>query len=85
MIVVLDTSAIVEILKGSEAGREAVEELSKAQLVIVPSIVIAELTSFLQRNGFPTVYVDRILEQSLVADLDEHIAKLAGERHAKKS
>jgi predicted nucleic acid-binding protein len=83
MIAVMDTSAIVEIMRGTEAGRKALEVLGDADLVVIPSIVLAELTSYVLRNGIDLKYVREVEKGSLVAELDGKIARSAGKRHAK--
>ncbi len=47
MIVIPDTSAIVELIRGSEAGKAAEEILNGSELVIIPTLVLAELGSSL--------------------------------------
>lgn len=83
MIAVMDTSAIVEIMRGTEAGRKALEILAEADLVVIPSVVLAELTSYALRNGIDLKYVREVEKGSLVAELDGKIAWSAGKRHAK--
>ena len=74
MIVLPDTSALVELIRGSEAGRVVLEILEKSDVVIVPTLVLAELTSFLERNQMDDSIVDTIAENSLVVVLDREIA-----------
>ena len=81
MIVLPDTSALVELIRGSEAGRAVLEILEKSDVVIVPTLVLAELTSFLERNQMDGSIVDTIAENSLVVVLDREIAVNSGKLH----
>jgi len=82
MIVLPDTSALVELIRGSEAGRVVLEILEKSDVVIVPTLVLAELTSFLERNQMDDSIVDTIAENSLVVVLDREIAVNSGKLHS---
>jgi len=83
MIAVMDSSAIVEIMRGTETGRKALDIIKAADIVIVPSIVLAELTSYAIRNGISTKYIELIEEQSFVTGIDGKVAKQGGKMHAK--
>jgi predicted nucleic acid-binding protein len=46
MIAVMETSAIVEIMRGTEAGRKALEALGEVDIGVIPAVVLAELMSY---------------------------------------
>ena len=84
--VVVDTSALIEYVYGTEKGKTVkniIEE--KENLVLIPSIVIAEFTSKLERSEVEDV--DRILNDleaySLFLPLDHATCIKSGKRHAK--
>ncbi len=84
MIVILDSSAVVEIMRGSEKGEKARKILEIADVIILPAVVIAELTSYAVRNGIDTKFVEEIERNSIVANIDSKIAKEAGKYHASR-
>lgn len=83
MIVLPDTSALVELIRGSEAGKAILEILENSDVVIVPTLVIAELSSFLERNRGDSSIVDTITEHSLVVVLDPETARSSGMLHGR--
>jgi len=83
MIVVPDTSALVELIRGSDAGKVVEEILDSSELVLIPTLVLAELRSFLERNSLDVSIVDAIAENGFVIPLEREIAINAGSLHAK--
>jgi len=83
MIVIPDTSALVELIKGTEKGNAVLKILNESELVVVPTLVLAELSSFLERNGIDSGIIETIADMSLVVPLDREIAINAGKLHAK--
>ncbi len=78
----LDTSALSEELFGSETGERIRQEII-GKVKIVPSIVIAELASFLIRKGIdPKNVIKRIFESCEIIDTTSDIAVPAGYLHA---
>ncbi|MCD6372697.1 MAG: PIN domain-containing protein [Thermococcus sp.] len=51
MIVLPDTSALVELIRGSEIGNAVLEILEGSDIVMIPTLVLAELASFMKRNN----------------------------------
>ena len=51
--------------------------------MIVPTLVLAELSSFLERNAVDLSVVDAIADMGLVVPLDREGAINAGKLHAK--
>ncbi|WP_297515921.1 PIN domain-containing protein [Thermococcus sp.] len=82
MIVIPDTSALVELIKGTEKGKAVLEILNESELVIIPTLVLAELSSFLERNGVDLSIVETIADMGLVVPLDKEVAINAGKLHA---
>jgi predicted nucleic acid-binding protein len=83
--VLYDTSALIELLLKSKSG-EKVGEAFMADNVqnYVPSIVLAELTSKLSREGVNHAkFVKVIEENSTVLPLTSEVAKDAGRVHSK--
>ena len=83
MIVIPDTSAIVELIRGSDAGKAAEEILNGSELVLVPTLVLAELRSFLERNNLDASIVEMVAESGFVIPLEMEVAINAGALHAK--
>ena len=83
MIVVPDTSALVELIRGSDTGKVVGEILDSSELVLIPTLVLAELRSFLERNSLDVSIVDAIAENGFVIPLEREIAINAGSLHAK--
>lgn len=78
----LDTSALCEELFGTEAGWRINQEIT-GKVKIVPSIVIAELTSFLLRKGInPKNVIRDIFESCEIVDTTSDITVAAGYLHA---
>ena len=51
MIVIPDTSALVELIRGTEKGKAVLEILNESELVIIPTLVLAGLSSFGEKRG----------------------------------
>ncbi len=83
IIVIPDTSAIVELIRGSEAGKAAEEILNGSELVLIPTLVLAELRSFLERNNLDASIVEVVTENGFVVPLEKDVAVNAGALHAK--
>ncbi|GAB6101169.1 hypothetical protein JCM16138_03920 [Thermococcus atlanticus] len=78
MIVLPDTSALVELIRGSKAGKVVLEILENSDVVIVSTLVLAEL----ERNKIDSSVMDAIAENSLVVVLDREIALSLGKVHS---
>ncbi|KUH31423.1 twitching motility protein PilT [Thermococcus celericrescens] len=83
MILIPDTSALVELIRGSETGRAVEEILEDADIVLIPTLVLAELRSFLERNNIDPTIAAKVAESGLVVSLEADIAINAGALHAK--
>ena len=82
-IKLIDTSALIEYLDQTGKGKQVKEIIEEENIeILIPSIVIAELTSKLKRRKLDTKIVLKICESSTVLDLDDEIARIAGELHA---
>jgi predicted nucleic acid-binding protein len=81
--IVVDTYTWVEIFRGSEEGRSAVNLLSKAMEVYTPSTVIAEIARKYLREGLSLKEsrdrLKRISEVSQITGIDNEIALLSAE------
>lgn len=78
---VVDTSAWIEILIGSETGRQLQPEFPPREQCIVPTIVQYELAKWLGRESTED-NVEKVIAdtmKSIVADLDSAIALRAAE------
>ena len=79
---VVDTSAWIEYLTGTKEGI-IVEKILKDNLILIPSIVLAELTSKLLEKKVSEKIVEEIKKWGEVIELDEELAFKAGKLHAK--
>ncbi|WP_297500687.1 PIN domain-containing protein [Thermococcus sp.] len=59
------------------------EKLLKKSLVLIPTLVLAELRSFLERNSLDVSIVDTTAENGFVIPLEREIAINAGSLHAR--
>ncbi len=82
--VVLDTSALVEYFDSTEKGavvKEIIE--NRENFILVPAIVVAEISSKLERRGFEARQFASSLEAfTIFLDLDSVTSVNAGKRHA---
>ena len=86
MIFILDTSALVEYLRGSDLGAKVNDIFKTASnSIIIPSIVIAELSSKLSREGKDASIIHNLLslrDIRIINFLPTDIAIAAGHEHA---
>jgi len=81
---IVDTYAWISYFEGKKEFKEAIEE----NLLVTPSIVLAEISRILKRKNVPKEKSTRILEfikeRSLILSLDETNAVEAGETTEKE-
>ena len=79
---ILDTSALIELLTETEKGSRVLGIIKNAS-TLIPSIVVAELRSKLERTGIQSdEFIKGIQETSHILDLNFQIADKAGKKHA---
>jgi len=80
--VVLDTSAVIEILEDTVKGHH-VEDKLKGKTVALPTIVVAEVCSYVARRGADPENVFRLLlKRAHLVDIDSEIAYDGSQLHA---
>ena len=81
MILVIDSSAWIELLEDSQASKEIHKEMIKSKKVIVPTIVIYEVYKKTARilGEDQALRLVAQLSQHSVEDLNREIALLAGD------
>ena len=81
--ILLDTSALVEYIDRTTKGEEVRKDIEDENTtILVPSVVIAELTSKLKRKKINLDIIERLIAGAHILPLDEVIAKNAGTLHA---
>lgn len=81
---VVDTFAWFEYFKGSECGQKAKEYL-EGNTTVTPTIVLAELADKYTREKLdPTERLRFIKNRSVIADLNDQTAELAGKINAQR-
>lgn len=83
--IIVDTSALIEYVFATEKGRLAKEIIENQEnIIIVPSIVIGEFVSKLERTGVRNIQeiVDNLGEYSVSIPLTVEICFKAGKKHS---
>ncbi len=79
----IDSSAWIEYLEGSEAGEKVHKILKENNEIFIVSIIIAEVISKVKRKGLNTeLAYESIIKNSNILDLSPKICKEAGLLHA---
>ena len=82
--IILDTSAVVEYIKQTDKGAVVRTYLQNPEnIIILPSVVIAELKSVLIRRKLNSNVINLLIESCTILDLTKEIALIAGELHSK--
>jgi predicted nucleic acid-binding protein len=79
-VVALDTSVLVSVLRDEERRKKALLRIQD-QVILLPSIVVAELESLARQGRAPQAAVRPFGEMTLVEPLDEELATAAGRLH----
>lgn len=83
MIYLIDSSAWIDYLRGSELGKKVREILLEENEVYVISIIISEVVSKIKRdNGDVEIAYRSIISNSKIAEITPKISKEAGLLHA---
>jgi len=81
LFLTIDTFAWLEVIRGSEVGREAEATIASADRCLTPSIVLAEVALKCHRDGFGDRLVllelRAIMESSEIVPIDPEIARSA--------
>lgn len=82
--IILDTSAVVEYIKQTDKGAVVRTYWQNPEnIIILPSVVIAELKSVLIRRKLNSNVINLLIESCTILDLTKEIALIAGELHSK--
>ena len=77
----LDSSAFIELIKGSERGK-LVGEIAKKERVYMSTISLAEVSAWVYRNkGDVSSIIERIKKNVTLIDLDESLLIESGKLH----
>ena len=77
----LDSSAFIELIKGSEKGK-LVGEIAKKERVYMSTISLAEVSAWVYRNkGDVSSIIERIKKNVTLIDLDESLLIESGKLH----
>lgn len=82
--VVLDTSALIEYTNGTNKGKIIRNIIEKEEnLIIIPSIVLGEFISKLERKGIKThLIIENLSAYTISTPLETHHCINAGKLHA---
>lgn len=82
--ILFDTSVLIEFFDKTEKGKIVQEFFSSQRnILFIPTMVLAELTSKLRRKNFePSQFISAIVFSATVLPLDQETAKRAGELHS---
>jgi len=78
LLLTIDTFAWLEVIRGSEVGRQAEANIGSAERCLTPSVVIAEVASKCHQDGFGDKLVllelQAIMEASEIVPIDPEVA-----------
>jgi predicted nucleic acid-binding protein len=79
---IVDSSAWIEYLSGSNAGEKVNEILKKGEIYVIP-IIISEVVSYVKRKkGDAETAYESMIKNAKIIDITPRIAKEAGLLHA---